>query len=61
MFPANLTLTPLLATTIFVIAVLAGVNFRRAWKNEGPQWQLWLYGGIAAICLLTVGFVPLET
>lgn len=53
------SLTPYAATLIFVAAVIAGVNFRRVWKAEGPVWQLWAFGVIAAVCLVTVGFVPL--
>lgn len=58
---ADLTLTPLSATVIFVVAVMAGYSYRRVWKTEGPRWQLWVFGSLAAICLLTVGFLPLET
>jgi hypothetical protein len=56
----DLTLSPLGATSLFVIAVLAGVNYRRTWKANGPRWQLWLFGGVAGCCLLAVGFIPLE-
>ncbi|MEM9783598.1 MAG: hypothetical protein AAF899_14120 [Pseudomonadota bacterium] len=55
-----ITLTPLSATVLFVIAVLAGYRYRRVWKNEGPRWQLWLFGAVAAACLLAVGFIPLD-
>ena len=53
------TLTPLLATVIFVIGCLAGYGYRRTWKAEGPRWKLWVTGVIAAACLLTLGFVPM--
>jgi hypothetical protein len=53
-------LTPFSATLIFVVAVLAGYRYRRVWKAEGPRWQLWLFGLVAAVCLLTVGFLPLK-
>ena len=56
----DLHLTPLSATVIFVLAVLAGHRYRRVWKAEGPRWQLWLYGVIAAVCLLLVGLLPLQ-
>ena len=56
----GLFLTPLTATVIFVVAVIAGYRYRRVWKAEGPRWQLWLFGLIAAVCLLTVGFLPLK-
>jgi hypothetical protein len=45
---------------LFVVAVLAGVNYRRAWKTDAARWRLWLFGGIAGACLLTLGFLPLE-
>ncbi|WP_420548063.1 hypothetical protein [Curvivirga sp.] len=54
----TVTLTSLSATIIFVIACLAGFQYRRVWKAEGPKWQLWLFGLIAAACLLIVGFMP---
>ena len=54
----DLSLSPLMATALFVLAALAGINYRRIWKAAGPRWQLWLFGSIAAACLLTVGFVP---
>ncbi|WBU63913.1 hypothetical protein [Paracoccus aerodenitrificans] len=56
---ANLTLSPPVATLIFVAACLAGYRYRRAWKEEAPSWQLWLFGLIAVTCLLAVGFIPL--
>ncbi|MTI10381.1 hypothetical protein [Curvivirga aplysinae] len=54
----TVTLTSLSATIIFVIACLAGFQYRRVWKAEGPKWQLWLFGLIAAAGLLIVGFTP---
>jgi len=44
---------------LFVIACLAGYRYRRVWKAEGPRWQLWLFGLIAASGLLTLAFVPM--
>ena len=55
----DLILTPPLATLIFVCGCLAGVRFRRIWKEEGPVWQLWVFGLATAAAFLTVGFVPL--
>ncbi|MBY6049830.1 hypothetical protein [Vannielia litorea] len=52
-------LSPAVATTIFVIVCLAGYRYRAIWKAEGPRWQLWLFGVIAAAGLLTLAFVPL--
>ncbi|WP_085900301.1 hypothetical protein [Kiloniella majae] len=57
----TITLAPWSATLIFVIACLAGYKYRRVWKAEGPTWQLWISGLIAASCLLVLGFVPLST
>ncbi|WP_343565255.1 hypothetical protein [Kiloniella sp. b19] len=54
------TLTPLSATIFFVVACLAGYKYRRVWKAEGPAWQLWISGLIAAGSLLTLAFVPLS-
>ncbi|MEM6727260.1 MAG: hypothetical protein AAF618_02055 [Pseudomonadota bacterium] len=56
----TLTLTPALATAIFVAACLAGMRYRAVWKAEGPRWQLWVTGVMAAACLLTVAFIPLS-
>lgn len=53
-------LTPAGATALFVVACLAGYRYRRVWKSEGPRWQLWLFGGIAAAGLLILAFVPLS-
>ncbi|MCP4818970.1 MAG: hypothetical protein GY883_07265 [Shimia sp.] len=57
---SDFTLSPALATTLFVIAVLAGHRFRRVWKEEGPRSHLWLTGLVAGICLLTVALIPLN-
>ncbi len=57
---SELTLTPIVATALFVLAVLAGYRYRRVWKTQGPQWQLWVFGLVAATCLLALGFIPLE-
>ncbi|MEM7520563.1 MAG: hypothetical protein AAF307_05945 [Pseudomonadota bacterium] len=55
----ELLLTPTLATSIFVLSCLAGYQYRRVWKNEGPTWQLWLFGVVAAVGLATLAFTPL--
>lgn len=59
MLASQFTLTPLSATILIFLAVLAGNRYRRVWKAEGPRWQLWLFGLIAAAALLTLGFVPM--
>ncbi len=56
----DLTLSHAVATVIFVLGCLCGVRYRQIWKAEGPRWQLWLFGGLAAAALLTLGFVPLR-
>lgn len=53
-------MSPLIATILFTIAAIAGVNYRRLWKAEAESWKLWTSGLIAAICLLTVAFAPLS-
>jgi len=57
---SQITLTPLIATILIFLAVLAGNRYRRVWKAEGPRWQLWLFGLIAAASLLTLAFVPMQ-
>lgn len=57
---SDLTLTPALATLIFVTACWGGYQYRRVWKADGPVWKLWIYGLIAGACLLVVGFLPLD-
>ncbi len=61
MLASHLTLTPLTATVLIFLAVLAGNRYRRVWKAEGPRWQLWLFGLLAALALLTLAFVPMQT
>jgi len=57
----DLVLTPPVATALFVVACLAGYRYRRVWKAEGPRWQLWVFGILAGVILLVLGFVPIET
>ncbi|MQY43043.1 hypothetical protein GG681_10365 [Epibacterium sp. SM1969] len=58
---SDLTLSPAVALLIFVMACFAGYRYRRVWAAEGPRWQLWLFGGVAAICLGLVAFLPIAT
>ncbi len=60
MLASQITLTPLIATILIFLAVLAGNRYRWVWKAEGPRWQLWLFGLIAALALLTLAFVPMQ-
>ena len=55
------TLTPALATLIFVLTCLSGYQYRRVWKAEGPRLHYWIFGAGAAAGLLILGFIPLET
>nr|WP_247738852.1 MULTISPECIES: hypothetical protein [unclassified Shimia] len=57
----DLILSPAVATVLFVLACLAGHRYRRVWKEEGPRWQLWLFGLVAASCLLLVALLPVST
>ncbi|MEL7300638.1 MAG: hypothetical protein AAFM92_09675 [Pseudomonadota bacterium] len=57
---ADLMLSPLAATLIFVAACLCGMRYRSVWKAEGPTWQLWLFGLGAACGLGLLAFVPLS-
>jgi hypothetical protein len=50
-----------MATVLIFLAVLAGNRYRRIWKTEGPRWQLWLFGLLAACALLMLAFVPMQT
>lgn len=56
----DVTLTPAMATGIFVLACWGGYQYRRVWKTAGPTWQLWVYGAVAALSLIAVGFLPLS-
>lgn len=56
----DLVLSPMLATVIFSIACLCGHRYRKVWKADGPHWQLWMFGVLAALGLLVLGFVPLQ-
>ena len=55
----ELTLTPAIATVVFVASCVCGHQYRRVWKAEGPVWQLWVFGLASAIGLAILGFVPL--
>lgn len=57
----TLTLTPLMATCIFVAACLCGHHYRSVWKAEGPRWKLWAFGLIAALGLAILAFVPMQS
>ena len=61
MFVETFALTPLVATAIFVVGVVSGYRYRRVWKTEGPAWQAWVFGSVAAASLLALAFIPLQT
>lgn len=56
---SDLVLTRPIAVLLLVVAVMAGTQYRRVWKTQGPGWQLWLFGALAGSCLLVLGFLPL--
>lgn len=56
---SDLTLTPAVATVVFFLTCLSGYHYRRVWKAEGPRYQYWIFGTLAAAGLLLLGFVPL--
>ena len=58
---ADFILSPVTATTFFVLGCLAGYQYRRVWVREGPRWQLWFFGLVAGLCLALVAFVPVAT
>ncbi|MEM9344236.1 MAG: hypothetical protein AAGA87_14430 [Pseudomonadota bacterium] len=57
----DLALTPLSATLIFFVTCLAGYQYRRVWKTEGPTYQYWLFGTVAGAGLIALGFIPIHT
>ena len=56
----DLVLSPMAATIIFLIVCLAGHRYRHVWKSEGPRYQYWMFGLVAATGLLVLGFVPID-
>ena len=56
-----MSLTPMMATALFIAAVIAGYQYRKVWKTEGPAWKAWLYGSVAGGLLLVVALTPLNT
>lgn len=60
MLPSDLTLSPMIAVALFCVTCLAGHRYRHVWKAEGPRYQYWLFGLIAAAGLLILGFVPID-
>lgn len=56
----DFVLTPGLATIILMLSCLAGYQYRRVWKSEGPRYQYWVFGAIAASGILVLAFVPLR-
>ncbi|WP_106743443.1 hypothetical protein [Yoonia maritima] len=56
---SDLTLSPAIATMIFVLGCWGGHRYRQVWKVEGPTWKLWVYGLLAGVSFLALGFIPL--
>lgn len=57
----QLHLSPAIAALIFLLVVICGHNFRKAWKEQPLGWQkrAWLFGVPAGVGLLVLGFLPL--
>ncbi len=55
-------LTPLVAVILLIVAVASGHLYRENWKSKPKRWLLraWIYGAIACVTLLALGFIPLE-
>ncbi|MEM7747923.1 MAG: hypothetical protein AAF346_06695 [Pseudomonadota bacterium] len=60
LFPATFHLTPLSATALILLAVVAGYRYRQNWQQEGPLWKAWVYGVIAGGSLVLLAFTPLK-
>ncbi|MEM1380722.1 MAG: hypothetical protein AAGH41_08865 [Pseudomonadota bacterium] len=61
MLPIPDGLTPPLATTLFIIGVMSGYQYRRNWVAEGPRWKAWTYGVAAALSFGCVALIPLTS
>ncbi|MEM9422563.1 MAG: hypothetical protein AAF986_08670 [Pseudomonadota bacterium] len=55
-----MTLPPLIATLLFVVAIVSGYQYRKVWKQEGAAWKAWLFGSVAGGALMIVALVPLQ-
>lgn len=62
MFP-DLYLSPALGALIVFVVVVCGHRFRLAWKEQTPGWhrRAWIFGLIAAVGLLALAFLPLQS
>ena len=61
LFPTAFQLTPLTASALVIVAVVAGHRYRRNWQQEGPVWKAWLYGLVAGGALTVLAFTPLTS
>ncbi len=59
----TLTLTPLTATSLFLVLVFCGRGFRQTWKAQGSGWKLraWAWGLPALAAFLALAFLPMKT
>lgn len=55
-----MSLSPLIASALFVAAILAGYQYRKVWKSEGPAWKAWVFGVLAGGLFLAVALIPLS-
>ncbi|MEM7194226.1 MAG: hypothetical protein AAF402_04695 [Pseudomonadota bacterium] len=55
-----MTISPQLGVLLVFLTAASGHLYRKTWKNNGSRLFLWVYGLIAAISILVLGFVPLQ-
>ncbi|MEM8984666.1 MAG: hypothetical protein AAGC71_16760 [Pseudomonadota bacterium] len=57
---ADITLPSSASLALFVIAVIAGHQYRRVWKENGSRRQAWVFGLIAATGLIAAALIPMR-
>lgn len=57
----SIHLTPLTASALVLLMVVAGHQYRQNWRFGGPMWKAWAYGTVAGGTLLLLAFLPLRT
>ncbi|MEM7425300.1 MAG: hypothetical protein AAF441_04355 [Pseudomonadota bacterium] len=60
MLPEFVYITPISASLLMVVAVVAGYQYRQNWRLQGPAWKAWTFGTIAGMALLLLSFAPLK-
>ena len=58
----DLYLTPIPAVLSLVLAIGCGYRYRENWKSKPDNWvqRAWIYGSVACLSLLALGFIPLK-